>query len=70
VHKEVSIWQAVKPWGSTSCAGVISRVNHSRARKYQHTHEFFLEVSLGNSRLFGGGLSMNRTSNKMFCKKG
>jgi hypothetical protein len=24
VHKEVSVWQAVKLWGSTSCVGATS----------------------------------------------
>jgi hypothetical protein len=41
VHKETWVGLAIKLWGSISCACVISRVNHSRARKYQHTHEFF-----------------------------
>jgi hypothetical protein len=27
VHKETWVGLAVKPWGSTSCAGVISRMN-------------------------------------------
>jgi hypothetical protein len=31
VHKEVSVWLAVKLWGSTSCAGVNSSVKHTRA---------------------------------------
>jgi hypothetical protein len=43
VHKDVSVWQAVKLWGSTSCAGAISIVQHTKARKCQHKHNFFLK---------------------------
>jgi hypothetical protein len=40
---------------SISCAGLTSRVKQSRARKYQHKHEFFLKrLHLLNSWLFGG----------------
>jgi hypothetical protein len=38
VHKETWVGIAVKLWGFTSCAGVTSRVKHSRVRKYQHEH--------------------------------
>jgi hypothetical protein len=38
VHKETWVGLAVKLWGSISCAGVTSRIKHSRARKYQHKH--------------------------------
>jgi hypothetical protein len=37
----------VKLWVSISCAGLTSRVKHTRVRKYQLKHEFFKEVSLG-----------------------
>jgi hypothetical protein len=56
VHKKTWVGLAVKLWGSISCAGVNSRVKHSRVRKYQHKHEFFLRFHLLNSRLFGGGV--------------
>jgi hypothetical protein len=58
VHKETCVGLAVKLWGSISCAGVISRIKHSRARKCQHKHEFFLFLKrfhLLSSRLFGRG---------------
>jgi hypothetical protein len=32
VHKETWVGQAVKRWGSISCAGVTSRIKHARAR--------------------------------------
>jgi hypothetical protein len=41
VHKEALVDLGVKLWGSTSCAGVNSRVKHTRVRKHQHKHEFF-----------------------------
>jgi hypothetical protein len=63
VHKETWVGLAVKLWGSISRAGVNSRVKHSRARKYQHKHDFFLRFHLLNSRLFVGGLFMSRTGN-------
>jgi hypothetical protein len=46
VHRETWVGLAVKLWGSLSCAGVNSIVQHTRARKYQHKHDFFKEVSL------------------------
>jgi hypothetical protein len=61
---------AVKLWGSISCVGVNSRVEHSRARKYQHKQVFLRRFHLLNSRLFGRGLFMNRTDNIFFGKKG
>jgi hypothetical protein len=33
VHKETWVGLAVKLWGSISCAGVTSRVKHTRARE-------------------------------------
>jgi hypothetical protein len=33
VRKETWVGIAVKLWGSTSCAGVASRVKHARVRK-------------------------------------
>jgi hypothetical protein len=46
VHRETWVGLAVKLWGSLSCAGVNSIVQHTRATKYQHKHDFFKEVSL------------------------
>jgi hypothetical protein len=34
VHKETWVGLAVKLWGSLSCAGVNSIVQHTRARKH------------------------------------
>jgi hypothetical protein len=34
VHKETWVGLAVKLWGSISCAGLTSRVKHTRARKH------------------------------------
>jgi hypothetical protein len=49
VHKETWVGLAVKLWGSISCAGVNSRVKHTRVRKHQQKQVicFFL-VSLAN----------------------
>jgi hypothetical protein len=47
VHKEALVDLGVKLWVSISCAGLTSRVKHTRVRKYQLKHEFFKEVSLG-----------------------
>jgi hypothetical protein len=58
VHKETWVGLAVKLWGSISCAGVTSRIKHSRARKCQHKHDFFWFLKrfhLLSSRLFGRG---------------
>jgi hypothetical protein len=58
VHKETWVDLAVKLWGSTNCAGVTSRIKHTRVREYQHKHEvFFKRFHLLNSRLFGGVFS-------------
>jgi hypothetical protein len=38
VHKETWAGLAVKLRGSTNCAGVNSRVKHTRVRKHQHKH--------------------------------
>jgi hypothetical protein len=59
---------AVKLWASIGCAGLISRVKHSRARKYQHQQNFLLKrFHLLNSRLFGRGVFfMSRTNNTFF----
>jgi hypothetical protein len=70
VHKEVSVWQAVKLWGSTSCTGVISIVQHTRARKCQHMHIFLKkEGSLANSRLFGWGSFYEQNKQHFFLQK-
>jgi hypothetical protein len=75
VHKETWVGLAVKLWGSISCAGVTSRIKHSRARKCQHKHEFFFvfkEVSLAKLKVvWGGGLFMSETNNILYIfKKG
>jgi hypothetical protein len=41
VHKGTWVGLVVKLWGSLSCAGVNSIVQHTRARKYQHKQDFF-----------------------------
>jgi hypothetical protein len=43
VHKETWVGLAVKLWGSLSCAGVNSIVQHTRVRKYQHKQDCFLK---------------------------
>jgi hypothetical protein len=57
VHKEVSVWLAVKLWGSTSCAGLTSKVKHSRGLENTNTSRicFLRRFHLLNSRLFGEG---------------
>jgi hypothetical protein len=50
-------WSSGQAMGIYSCAGVTSKVKHTRARKYQHKHDFFLFLKrfhLLSSRLFGG----------------
>jgi hypothetical protein len=73
VHKETWVGLAVKLWGSISCAGVTSRIKHSRARKCQHKHEFFFvfkEVSLAKLKVvWEGGLFMGKTSNFFLLAK-
>jgi hypothetical protein len=66
VHKETWVGLAVKLWGSISCAGVTSRIKHSRARKYQHKHEFFFEVSLAKLKVVWGGPFMGKTGNNFY----
>jgi hypothetical protein len=57
VHKEVFVWLAVKLWGSTSCAGLTSKVKHSRGLENTNTSRIFLRrFHLLNSRLFGEGV--------------
>jgi hypothetical protein len=44
VHKETCVGLAAKLWGSTSCAGVTSRVKHTRVRKtLTQACDFFLQ---------------------------
>jgi hypothetical protein len=57
VHKEALVDLGVKLWDSTSCAGVNSRVKHTRFRKHQHKHDFFLkEVSLAKLKVVWRGV--------------
>jgi hypothetical protein len=58
VHKEISVWLAVKLWGSTSCAGLTSKVKHSRGLENTNTSRicFLRRFHLLNSRLFGKGV--------------
>jgi hypothetical protein len=52
VHKEVSVWLAVKQWGSTGCAGLTSKVKHSRGLENTNTSRiFFKEVSLAKLKV-------------------
>jgi hypothetical protein len=58
-HKEALVDLGVELWVSISCVGLISRVKHSRARKYQHKQDFsFKEVSLAKLKVVwtGGGI--------------
>jgi hypothetical protein len=41
VHKEVLVWLAVKLWGSTSCAGLTSKVKHSRGLENTNIRRIF-----------------------------
>ena len=43
VHKETWVGLAVKLWGSTSCAGLTSKVKHSRGLENTNTSRIFLE---------------------------
>jgi hypothetical protein len=46
VHKETWVDLAVKLWGSISCAGVTSRVKHTRASNTNTSIYFFLRFHL------------------------
>jgi hypothetical protein len=72
VHKEVSVWLAVKLWGSTSCAGLTSKVKHSRGlENTNHKNEFFLNrFHLLNSRLFGWGSFYEPNKQQNVLQKG
>jgi hypothetical protein len=71
VHKETWVGLAVKLWVSISCAGTISSVEHTRAREYQHKHDFFLEVSLAKLKVVWRGKSFHEQNRQhFFCKKG
>ena len=71
VHNETWVGLAVKLWGSTNCAGVTSRIKHTRVREYQHKHEvFFKRFHLLNSRLFGGGLFYEQNKQQNVLQKG
>jgi hypothetical protein len=63
VHKEVLVWLAVKLWGSTSCAGLTSKVKHSRGLENTNTSRicFFKEVSLAKLKVvWRGSLFMSK----------
>jgi hypothetical protein len=72
VHKEVLVWLAVKLWESTSCAGLTSKVKHSRGLENTNTSRicFFKEVSLAKLKVVRRGLFMNRTSKFFLLQKG
>ena len=65
MHKEVLVWLAVKLWGSTSGAGLSSKVKHSRGLENTNTSRicFFKEVSLAKLKVVWGVLFMSRTDN-------
>jgi hypothetical protein len=57
VHKETWVGLAVKLWGSVSCVGVLTIVQHTRARKHQHKHDnFFKKVLLANHKVVWMGV--------------
>jgi hypothetical protein len=61
---------AIKLWGSISSVGVNSRVEHSRARKYQHKQDFsFKEVSLAKLKVVWVGSFYEETKNIFFAKR-
>ena len=63
MHKEVLVWLAVKLWGSTSCAGLTSKVKHSRGLENTNTSRicFFKEVSLAKLKVvWRGSLFMSK----------
>jgi hypothetical protein len=66
VQKETWVGLAVKLWGSIRCAGVNSRVKHTRFRKHQHKNDFFKRFYLLNSRSFGWGSFMGKTGNNFY----
>jgi hypothetical protein len=68
VHKETWVGLAVKLWGSISHASVNSRVKHSRARKYQHKHDFF-EVSLAKLKVVWRGSFYEQNRQQFFFVK-
>jgi hypothetical protein len=56
VHKETWVGLAVKLWGSISCAGVTSKVKHSRINKNTSSSmNFFYEVSLAKLKVVPSG---------------
>jgi hypothetical protein len=72
VHKEVLVWLAVKLWGSTSCAGLTSKVKHSRGLENTNTSRicFFKEVSLAKLKVVWRGLLMGKTGNNFYWQRG
>jgi hypothetical protein len=70
VHKEVLVDLGVKLWVSISCAGLTSRVKHTRVRKYQHKHEFFLKVSLAKLMVVWGGGGVYDQTRQFLLVKG
>jgi hypothetical protein len=72
VHKEVLVWLAVKLWGSTSCAGLTSKVKHSRGLENTNTSKicFFKEVSLAKLKVVWRGLFMGKTGNNFYWQRG
>jgi hypothetical protein len=72
VHKEVLVWLAVKLWGSTSCAGLTSKVKHSRGLENTNTSRicFLRRFHLLNSRLFGGVFLWEKQATIFIGKEG
>ena len=71
VHKEVLVWLAVKLWGSTSCAGLTSKVKHSRGLENTNTSRiFFKKVSLAKLKVvWSGGSFYGQNKQHFFLAK-
>jgi hypothetical protein len=73
VHKETCVGLAVKLWGSISCAGVTSKVKHSRGLENTNTSRiFFKKVSLAKLKVVwrGGLYGQNRQQFFFLGKEG
>jgi hypothetical protein len=69
VQKETWVGLAVKLWGSISCAGALPKAPHTRARKYQHKHDFFKEVSLAKLNVVWRGSFYEQNKQQTFIGK-
>jgi hypothetical protein len=60
-------WFSSQALGVYNCAGALPKAPHTRARKYQHKHDFsFKEVSLAKLKVVwtgGGVFFMSKTDN-------